>query len=324
MARWRRTRRRLRAGETGRAPRRAQVQPAARRPSRRPSRRAGGAGDRGAEPARSSRDQLHAWAPASARPGACAARAPSSTPGTLLRVTSHSDPQRMPARTPTPSRSATERGRRPEVGRSSRSHRRADQSTRRAAMIGRASPRRARHRRRLGAATEIVLGRRVGPVGGSSHRRLRPDARAGPPDGAPRRGWRTSASRMPTPNPGFPSASTSSTRASRHVSYPTGGGVHEPARGAAPRRTAGFCLLGRRCREPWFLPLRAAAQHSRSRRRPRRTRRTFAFADPERVRGILARAGFDESSSRSCARRSRWGGGGTLTGLRFLTKASGP
>src|SRR2546430_2577676 len=65
---------------------------------------------------------------------------------------------------------------------------------------------------------------------------------------------------------------------------------------------------------PWlFVPLRAAAQHLTLPPPPAPDAPgPFAFADPERVRGILARAGFDEIVLEELRTTLTLGGGATL------------
>src|SRR3989475_6480845 len=78
---------------------------------------------------------------------------------------------------------------------------------------------------------------------------------------------------------------------------------------------------------PWlFVPLRAAAQHLTLPPPPAPDAPgPFAFADPERVRGILARAGFDEIVLEELRTTLTLGGGGTLDqAVRFLTEGVGP
>ena len=78
---------------------------------------------------------------------------------------------------------------------------------------------------------------------------------------------------------------------------------------------------------PWlFVPLRAAAQHLTLPPPPAPDAPgPFAFADPERVRGILTRAGFDEIVLEELRTTLTLGGGGTLDGaVRFLTEGVGP
>jgi len=78
---------------------------------------------------------------------------------------------------------------------------------------------------------------------------------------------------------------------------------------------------------PWlFLPLQAAAQHLTLPPPPAPDAPgPFAFADPERVRGILARAGFDEIVLDELRATLTLGGGGPVEqAVRFLTEGVGP
>jgi len=78
---------------------------------------------------------------------------------------------------------------------------------------------------------------------------------------------------------------------------------------------------------PWlFVPLRAAAQHLTLPPPPAPDAPgPFAFADPERVRGILARAGFDQIVLDELRATLTLGGGGALDqAVRFLTEGVGP
>ena len=78
---------------------------------------------------------------------------------------------------------------------------------------------------------------------------------------------------------------------------------------------------------PWlFVPLRAAAQHLTLPPPPAPDAPgPFAFADPERVRGILARAGFGDIVLEELHTTLTLGGGGTVDqAVRFLTEGVGP
>ncbi len=78
---------------------------------------------------------------------------------------------------------------------------------------------------------------------------------------------------------------------------------------------------------PWlFVPLRAAAQHLTLPPPPAPDAPgPFAFADPERVRGILARAGFEQIVLDELRATLTLGGGGTVEqAVRFLTEGVGP
>src|SRR5437867_231062 len=78
---------------------------------------------------------------------------------------------------------------------------------------------------------------------------------------------------------------------------------------------------------PWlFVPLRAAAQHLALPPPPAPDAPgPFALADPERVRGILACAGFDRIVLEEVRTTLTLGGGGTVDqAVRFLTEGVGP
>jgi SAM-dependent methyltransferase len=78
---------------------------------------------------------------------------------------------------------------------------------------------------------------------------------------------------------------------------------------------------------PWLLvPLQAAAQHLTLPPPPAPDAPgPFAFADPERVRGILARAGFDRIALEDVRMPLMLGGGGALDeAVRILTEGIGP
>src|SRR5439155_1282312 len=78
---------------------------------------------------------------------------------------------------------------------------------------------------------------------------------------------------------------------------------------------------------PWlFLPLKAAAQHLTLPPPPAPDAPgRFSFADPERVRGILSRAGYDRIVFDELRAALTVGGGGTVDqAVRFLTEGVGP
>jgi len=78
---------------------------------------------------------------------------------------------------------------------------------------------------------------------------------------------------------------------------------------------------------PWlFLPLKAAAQHlTLPPPPPPDAPGPFSFADPERVRGILSRAGYDRIVLEELRAALTVGGGGTVDqAVRFLTEGVGP
>src|SRR5881296_3534674 len=78
---------------------------------------------------------------------------------------------------------------------------------------------------------------------------------------------------------------------------------------------------------PWlFLPLKAAAQHlTLPPPPPPDAPGPFSFADPERVREILSRAGFDRIVFEELRAALTVGGGGTVDqAVRFLTEGVGP
>jgi SAM-dependent methyltransferase len=78
---------------------------------------------------------------------------------------------------------------------------------------------------------------------------------------------------------------------------------------------------------PWlFVPLRAAAEHLTLPPPPAPDAPgPFAFADPERVRGILARASFARIAFEDVRTTLTLGGGGAIeAAVRFLTEGVGP
>ena len=78
---------------------------------------------------------------------------------------------------------------------------------------------------------------------------------------------------------------------------------------------------------PWlFVPLRAAAQHLTLPPPPAPDAPgPFSLADPERLRGILARAGFERITLEELRATLTLGGGGALDeAVRFLTEGVGP
>jgi SAM-dependent methyltransferase len=77
---------------------------------------------------------------------------------------------------------------------------------------------------------------------------------------------------------------------------------------------------------PWLLvPLAAAAQHIQLPPPPAPgAPGPFAFADPDRVRGILDAAGFEDIGFESVSDTLGVGGGGLEEGVRFLLEGVGP